>query len=75
MKVDERIVIHMPPSVTKKNVRGRHMWAKRAVRKAVWEARCRILKETGHDIFNVFIMTDSIEVTIAGEFDAMESKL
>ena len=71
MKVKERVVLKMPPSVLRKNLRGQHAWARRAVRKAVWEARCRILEESGYDIFNVFVMTDCVEVTIDGEFDAM----
>ena len=72
MKVEKTIVIQMPPSVTKKNLRSRNLWAKKAVRKAVWEARCNILQETGLDVFNVFVMTDCVEVTIRGDMEATE---
>lgn len=74
MKVQETIVIQMPPSVMKKNTRGRNLWTKKAVRKAVWEARCKILQETGIDVFNVFVMTDCIEITIRGDMDGIENQ-
>ena len=72
MKVEKTIVIQMPPSVTKKNLRSRNLWTKKAARKAVWEARCNILQETGLDVFNVFVMTDCVEVTIRGDMEATE---
>ena len=74
MKVQETIVIKMPPSVTKKNLRSRNLWTKKAVRKAVWEARCRILQETGLDVFNVFVMTDCVEVTIRGDMEGVDNR-
>lgn len=74
MKVEETIVIQMPPSVMSKNLRGRNLWTKKAARKAVWEARCRILQETGLDVFNVFVMTDCIEVTIRGDMEGIENQ-
>ena len=73
MKVEETIVIQMPPSVMKKNLRARNLWTKRNVKKAVWEARCRILRETGLDVFNVFVMTDCVEVTIRGDMETTEN--
>lgn len=72
MKVEETIVIKMPPSIMRKNLRSRNLWSKKAVRKAVWEARCKILQETGKDIFNVFVMTDCVEATIRGDMDVLE---
>ena len=74
MKVEKTIVIQMPPSVMSKNLRGRNHWTKKAVRKAVWEARCKILQETGLDVFNVFVMTDCIEVTIRGDMEGIENQ-
>lgn len=60
--------------MTKKNLRSRNLWAKKAARKAVWEARCRILQETGLDVFNVFVMTDCIEVTIRGDMEGIDNQ-
>lgn len=74
MKVEKTIVIQMPPSVTKKNLRSRNLWSKKAVRKAVWEARCNILQETGLDVFNVFVMTDCVEVTIRGDMEGVDNQ-
>lgn len=74
MKVQETIVIQMPPTVMKKNTRGKNLWTKKAVMKAVWQARCRILQETGIDVFNVFVMTDCIEITIRGDMDGIENQ-
>lgn len=74
MKIDERIVIQMPPSMKKKNLRGRRYWTRRAAMRAAWAARNKILKETGRDIFNVFLMDDCAEITIKGDFDAMEAE-
>lgn len=74
MKVQETIVIKMPPSVTKMNRRSRNLWTKKAARKAVWEARCNILQETGLDVFNVFVMNDCVEVTIRGDMETTEKQ-
>lgn len=72
MEIDERIVIKMPKSVAlKANSRGKKLWSKRACMRAVWDARCRILEETGEDIFNVFVMTDCVEISIRGDFDPL----
>lgn len=75
MEIDERIVIQMPRTVAvRANSRGKKLWAKRACMRAVWDARWRILKETGEDIFNVFVMTDCVEVTIRGELETIKTK-
>ena len=69
MHIDERIVMQMGPSVAKSNARSKTAWAKRAARKALWEIRNKILREKGLDIFNVFVYSDRVEVTLCGELD------
>lgn len=75
MVIDERIVVKMPKSVAlKANPRGKKHWSKRACMRGVWAARCRILEETGEDIFNVFVMTDCVEISIRGELETLKTK-
>ena len=73
MKVDERIVIKMPKYISKGTNHRKAVWANAACRRALWVARNRIIDEQGLDIFNVFIMTDCIEVTVRGELEAKPS--
>jgi len=73
MEVNERMVIKMPSTVAKGTRHAKAVWANRACRRALWALRNRIIDGQGVDIFNVFVMTDCIEVTIRGELDAMPS--
>ena len=72
MWVDERIVVkksrYMRDDAT---IRKRVVWTRRAAMKAIWDTRCRILKERGEDIFHLFEMTDCIEVSIRGDLETL----
>lgn len=70
MQIDERIVLQMPKSATKKSLRGRKSWLKRAAMRAAWEVRNKVLAETGKDVFNVSLMDDCAEVRIKGFLEA-----
>ena len=70
MHIDERIEVQMGATVSKSNARSKTNWAKRAARNAIWEIRKKIIKEQGLDIFNVFVYSDRIEVSVCGELDA-----
>ena len=72
MRVDERIVVKMSKTTARSNARSKTAWAKRAVRTALWEIRKKILDELGLAIYNVFVYTDRVEVSIAGELDATD---
>lgn len=50
--------------------RKRNTWARRSILRAIWEVRNKHLLE-GVDIFNVFTMTDCIEVNLKGSVEAM----
>lgn len=67
MNVDELIVIKMPKTTQNGNSRKRTTWSKRALLRAIWQIRDRILMATGEDIFNVFVMTDCVEARIRGD--------
>ncbi len=70
MDVDERIVVKIPRTVAELKARRRMVWIRRAVMKAMWEIREKVLLERGYDIFNLFVMTDCIEVSIKGDLEA-----
>lgn len=70
MKIDERIVIKMPKYIARGTNHKKAVWANAACRRAMWAARNRIIDGCGLDIFNVFIMTDCIEVTVRGDLEA-----
>lgn len=67
MNVDELIVIKMPKTTQNGTARKRTLWSKRALLRAIWQIRDRILMATGEDIFNVFVMTDCVEARIRGD--------
>ena len=71
MKIDERIVLKIPKSALDTSPRQRTTWIRRMVARAIMDARARILEETQEDIFNVFVMTDCVEISIKGELDTM----
>ena len=70
MEIRERVVIRIPPFVLGSTTRKRNIWIRPAILRAVWEVRNKYLVE-GFDIFNVFTMTDCIEVNLRGELEAM----
>ncbi len=69
MLVDERIVVQVPKTVDKKSSRQKVVWMRKLVARSIMAAREKILKETQEDIFNVFVMTDCVEITIKGELE------
>ena len=70
-KIDEKIVIQRPQSVIDGPTRGYGVWTRKAILRAIWEMRMRLIKEKQIDIFQVYEMTDCIEVHIEGEFVTM----
>ena len=70
MRLDERIVIRIPPSVRDATPRKRSTWIRHAILRGIWDVRNKYLVE-GVDIFNVFTMTDCVEVNLNGEVEAM----
>ncbi len=74
MYLDEHILIQKPPTVQNKNLRFQGRWIHKAVLKAVWELRRRVMDEEGVDIFNVRERDGYIELAIRGELDAMDVK-
>lgn len=75
MQIDERVVRKMPRSVQNASGHRRTSWKKRQAMQAVWEIRERVLRETGEDIFNVFVYPDRVEVNVRGEMDTVEHDL
>lgn len=69
MKIDERIVLQIPKSAFEKSNLQRTVWVRRLISRAIMDARAKILEETQEDIFNVFVMTDCVEITIKGELE------
>lgn len=69
MTVDERIVIKIPKSAMEKSPLQRTVWVRRLVSRAIMAARAKILEEIQEDIFNVFVMTDCVEISIRGELE------
>lgn len=69
MQIDERIVVPIPKSAQDSSPRQRTAWVRRLVSRAIMEARGRILEQTQEDIFNVFVMTDCVEISIKGELE------
>ena len=67
-KIDETIVIQRPKTIIEGPVRGYGVWTRKAVLRAIWDIRMRLIKEKQIDIFQVYEMTDCIEVHIEGEF-------
>lgn len=70
MQINERVVIKMPKTLHAKSAIQHTVWAKKAITRAILTIRAKILEQTGDDIFNVFVMTDCIEVTIRGDMEA-----
>lgn len=71
MLIDERIVIEIPKSVHNRSRRQMTVWVKRLVSRAVMKARAEILERTNEDIFNVFLMTDCVEISIKGDLETL----
>lgn len=69
MQVDERIVVQIPKTVNMKSRRQKIVWLRKLVARSIMAAREKILKETQEDIFNVFVMTDCVEITIKGDVE------
>lgn len=69
MTIDERIVIPIPKSAFEKSNLQRTVWVRRLIARAIMAARAKILEESQEDIFNVFVMTDCVEISIKGELD------
>lgn len=70
MLVDERMVIQIPKSIVLKSNRQKSIWIRKLITRAIMEARARILDKTECDIFNVFVMTDCVEISIKGDIEA-----
>ena len=71
MNIDERIIIQLPESATRKSSRGLAAWRRRCVKNAVYAFRNRLLKETGEDIFQVFVRDGYIEINIKGDIETL----
>lgn len=69
MKIDERIVVPKGKRIQEGTAKTVCIWTRRQAMRNIWQIRCRILRETGEDIFRVFEMTDCIEVGIKGELE------
>jgi len=70
MEIRERIVIRIPTFIRGSTTRKRNTWIRHAILRGIWEVRNKYLIE-GVDIFNVFTMTDCIEVNLRGDIEAM----
>lgn len=68
MKIDEHIVIRKPPGIQAANGRRDAAWTRRAILHAIWVMRRKVMEEQRADLFQVYEMTDCIEVHIEGEF-------
>lgn len=70
MKLEERLVIPIPKTYyTDMSPRARAAWKRRTVKNALYEIRNQIIDKTGEDIFQIFYMTDCIEVNIRGDLE------
>lgn len=74
MKISRRIVVNRPKTVQALGGRRQATWMRRAVLHEVWKLRREIIRETGEDIFGVFVMPDCIEININGELDTFRVK-
>ena len=71
MRIDEHIVMEKPMTVRRGKLVKDAVWTRRSILKAVWELRTRIMDEQQVDIFQVYEMTDCIEVHIEGDFETL----
>lgn len=71
MRIDERIVIPKGKQIQNATIKSVCTWTRRQAMRAVWTLRCRILKETGEDIFHLYEMTDCIEVGLHGDLETI----
>ena len=71
MKIDERIVIPKGQRIQDARAKRIYIWTRRNAMRAIWDIRCRILKETGEDIFHLYEMTDCIEIGIHGDLETV----
>lgn len=72
MRIDERIVLNIPPGIMKDSLRRRRTWARHAIWRAIWGLRRRIIKEQLEDFLNVFEMSDCVEISIRGELETLK---
>ncbi len=72
MKINERIVVKIPKSIQKATPTKRSTWIRHAILRAFWDVRNRIILEEGEDIFNIYKMSDCIEVNLSGYLDARD---
>ena len=70
MKLDERIFIKKPRCVLDKPARTEGAWVKRTVARALWQLRCRLIKDYGADILQLNETPEGIEIHIEGELIA-----
>ena len=68
MQINEHIVINKPKSVMNGPSHGETAWVRRAFLRSIWEMRKRVMEEQGVDIFQLYEMSDCIEVHIEGDF-------
>lgn len=72
IEIEERVVVQKPPSILETSSRRKLAgWTKRMIRNVVEGIRHKYIAERGVDIFQVFQMTDCIEVTLSGEIDVI----
>ena len=75
MNIDERLVVTMPKTFfTDRSPRSRKAWINRSIMRAVYKYRCKVMEETGEDIFNVFVYNDYVEINLKGEFETTKVK-
>ena len=68
MHIDEKIVIEKPMTVQKGTLYKDGVWTRRAIMRAIWDLRKRMIREHGVDLFQVYEMSDCIEVHVEGDF-------
>lgn len=67
-------MVDRPKSMQCRGGRVQAGWMRRAVLHELWKLRREIIRETGEDIFGVFVMPDCIEININGELDTFRVK-
>lgn len=72
MLVKEVLVVKKPATAIGKGRKNESVWTRKAALRAIWQLRIRIMLEQGIDIFQVYEMSDCIEVHIEGDFKGKE---
>ena len=73
MEISERLVIDKPDTIRRAGLKRLTTWTKHAILSGLWKIRRKVMDEKGVDIFQVYEMTDCIEIRIEGDINTISS--